>query len=209
LKRLASAAQKNVVVVAPTGAAAINAGGVTIHSMFGLPLTGFVPSDDVVDLNIATNRYRLLREHLRLTREKLHVLREMDLLIIDEVSMVRADIHDAIDVVLRHVRRNRQPLGDAQALLIGDVHQLPAIAREAEWEILKTYYRSPYFFDSRVWPQLNAAQIELQKIYRQRDKRFLTLLNGIRNRRLDADDLRRLRERYDRISNRPSRATFC
>jgi len=196
LKRLASAAQKNVVVVAPTGVAAINAGGVTIHSMFGLPLTCFVPSDDVVDLNIATNRYRLLREHLRLTREKLHVLREMDLLIIDEVSMVRADILDAIDVVLRHVRGNRQPLGDAQILLIGDVHQLPPVAREAEWEILKTYYRSPYFFDSRVWPQLNAAQIELRKVYRQRDERFLELLNNIRNRQLDTDGLRRLQERY-------------
>jgi ATP-dependent DNA helicase PIF1 len=117
-KGLAGRTQKSVVVVAPTGVAAVNAGGVTIHSMFGLPLTCFVPGDDVVDPNIATNRYRLLGEHLRLTREKLHVLREMDLLIIDEVSMVRADIFDAIDVVLRHVRGNRQPLGDAQVLLI-------------------------------------------------------------------------------------------
>ena len=196
LKRLASAAQKNVVVVAPTGVAAVNAGGVTIHSMFGLPLSCFVPSDDVIDPNIATNRYRLLREHLRLTRERLQVLREMDLLIIDEVSMVRADTLDAIDVVLRHVRGNRQPLGDAQVLLIGDVHQLPPVARAAEWEILKTYYRSPYFFDSRVWPQLNAAQIELRKVYRQSDERFLELLNNIRARQLDTDGLRRLQERY-------------
>ena len=196
LKGVASATQKSVVVVAPTGVAAVNAGGVTIHSMFGLPLTCFVPSDDVVDPNIATNRYRLLGEGLRLTREKLRVLREMDLLIIDEVSMVRADIFDAIDVVLRHVRGNRRPLGDAQVLLIGDVHQLPPVVKEAEWEILKTYYRSPYFFDSRVWPQLHAAQIELRTIYRQRDERFLKLLNGIRNRQLDTDDLRRLRDRY-------------
>jgi ATP-dependent DNA helicase PIF1 len=196
LKGLAGRTQKSVVVVAPTGVAAINAGGVTIHSMFGLPLTCFVPSDDVVDPNVATNRYRLLGEHLRLTREKLRVLREMDLLIIDEVSMVRADILDAIDVVLRHVRGNRRPLGDAQVLLIGDMHQLPPVVKDAEWDVLKTYYRSPYFFDSRVWPQLNAAQIELQRIYRQSDERFLKLLNGIRSRRLDADDFRRLRERY-------------
>ncbi|HWM69291.1 MAG TPA: helix-turn-helix domain-containing protein [Steroidobacteraceae bacterium] len=196
LKELAAATQKSVVVVAPTGVAAVNAGGATIHSMFGLPLTCFVPSDDVVDPNIATNRYRLLGEYLRLTREKLHVLREMDLLIIDEVSMVRADIFDAIDGVLRHVRGNRQPLGDVQVLLIGDVHQLPPVVRDAEWEILKAYYRSPYFFDSRVWAQLNAAQIELRKVYRQSDERFLELLNNIRNRQLDKDDLRRLQERY-------------
>ena len=196
LKGVASATQKSVVVVAPTGVAAVNAGGVTIHSMFGLPLTCFVPSDDVIDPNMATNRYRLLGERLRLTREKLQVLREMDLLIIDEVSMVRADIFDAIDVVLRHVRGNRQPFGDAQVLLIGDVHQLPPVVKEAEWQILKTYYRSPYFFDSRVWPQLHAARIELQRIYRQRDERFLELLNGIRNRQLDRDDSRRLQERY-------------
>jgi len=170
------------VVVAPTGVAAINAGGVTIHSMFGLPLTCIVPSDEVVDPNIATNRYRLLREHLRLTREKLHVLREMDLLIIDEVSMVRADILDAIDVVLRHVRGNRQPLGDAQILL---TRRRPIncrrLAREAEWEILKTYYRQVLLLRLPGCGRSSMrAQIELQKIYRQRDERFLTLLNGIR-----------------------------
>jgi ATP-dependent exoDNAse (exonuclease V) alpha subunit len=197
LKRLVERTQKNVVVVAPTGVAAVNAGGTTIHSMFGLPLTCFVPSDDMVDLNIATNRFRLLGERLRLTRDKLQVLREMDLLIIDEVSMLRADVLDAIDMVLRHVRANRQTFGGAQLLLIGDVHQLPPVVKDAEWEILKTYYRSPYFFDSRLWPQLNAAHIELQRVYRQRDERFLELLNGIRNRRLDADGYRSLQERYD------------
>ena len=197
LRRLAERTQKNVVVVATTGVAAVNAGGVTIHSMFGLPLTCFVPNDDFVDPNVATNRYRLLREHLRLRKEKLRVLREMDLLIVDEVSMVRCDTLDAIDLVLRTVRRNRQPFGDVQVLLIGDVHQLPPVAKEAEWSLLKTYYRSPYFFDSLVWRELNAAQIELQTIYRQSDARFLTLLNNVRNRKLHADDYRRLQERYD------------
>jgi DNA-binding NarL/FixJ family response regulator len=197
LKRLAERPQKNVVVVAPTGVAAVNAGGATIHSMFGLPLTCFVPSDDIVDLNIATNRHRLLGERLRLTREKLQVLREMELLIIDEVSMVRADVLDAIDAVLRHVRGNRRAFGEVQVMLIGDLHQLPPVVRDAEWDILKAYYRGPYFFDSRLWPQLNAAQIELQTIYRQRDERFIGLLNDIRNRRLDAAGYRLLQERYD------------
>jgi PIF1-like helicase/Helix-turn-helix domain/UvrD-like helicase C-terminal domain len=197
LRRLADRTQKNVVVVAPTGVAAVNAGGVTIHSMFGLPLTCFVPNDDLVDPNVATNRHRLLRAHLHLRKEKLRVLREMDLLIVDEVSMVRCDTLDAIDLVLRTVRGNRHPFGDVQVLLIGDVHQLPPVAQEMEWNLLKTYYRSPYFFDSLVWSQLNAAQIELHTIYRQSDARFLSLLNNIRNRKLGADDYRRLRERYD------------
>jgi ATP-dependent DNA helicase PIF1 len=197
LKRIVERTQKNVVVVAPTGVAAINAGGVTIHSMFGLPLTCFVPSDDFVDLNIATNRRRLLHEHLHFRQEKLRVLREMDLLIIDEVSMVRCDALDAIDLVLRTIRGSAQPFGDAQVLLFGDMHQLPPVVKDAEWDILKTYYRSPYFFDSLVWSPLGAAQIELRTIYRQSDARFLSLLSHIRDRKMDADDYERLRERYD------------
>lgn len=167
LKRLVERAQKNVVVVAPTGVAAVNAGGVTIHSMFGLPLTCFVPSDDFVDPNVATNRQRFLHEHLRLRDDKLRVLRQMDLLIVDEVSMVRCDTLDAIDLVLRTVRRNRQPFGDVQVMLIGDVHQLPPVAKDAEWSVLRSYYPSPYFFDSLVWQQLDAVQIELQTIDRK------------------------------------------
>lgn len=197
LRKLAQVARKNIVVVAPTGVAAVNAGGVTIHSMFGLPLTCFVPTDDAVDPNIATNRRRLLSEHLRLRSEKLRVLRELELMIIDEVSMVRCDTLDAIDLVLRTVRHNHQPFGGVQALLIGDVHQLPPVAKEAEWNVLKHYYPSPYFFDSVIWAQLHAGQIELQKVYRQNDTRFLSLLNNIRHRRPSGDDYQALRERYD------------
>jgi ATP-dependent DNA helicase PIF1 len=197
LKRIVERTKKNVVVVAPTGVASINAGGVTIHSMFGLPLTCFVPSDDSVDLNRATNRLRMLHEHIHFRKDKLQVLREMDMLIIDEVSMVRCDLFDVIDFVLRTVRRNHQPFGDAQILLFGDMHQLPPVVKEEDWNILKSYYRSPYFFDSLVWPQLEAAEIELQKIYRQSDERFLALLNNIRNRKIDADDYERLHERYN------------
>ncbi len=197
LKQIVEKTNKNVVVVAPTGVAAINAGGVTIHSMFGLPLTCFVPSNDFVDLNIATNQRRLLHEHIHFRKDKRQVLREMDTLIIDEVSMVRCDIFDTIDFVLRTVRRNERPFGDVQVLLFGDMHQLPPVVKEPDWNIMKTYYRSPYFFDSLVWSRLSAAEIELQTIYRQSDARFLALLSHIRNHEMDADDYERLRERYD------------
>lgn len=196
LRKLVQSAQKNIVVAAPTGVAAVTAGGVTLHSMFGLPLTCFVPCDDPVDPGIATNR-RLLTENLRLRAEKVRVLRELDLLIIDEISMVRCDILDAIDFTLRKVRGVPQPFGDVQVVFIGDIHQLPPVAREAQWAVLRHYYRSPYFFDALVWPKLNAARIELQTVYRQRDARFLSLLEHIRHRRLDPDDERLLRARYD------------
>jgi hypothetical protein len=195
LKRIVEQTRKNVVVVAPTGVAAINAGGVTIHSMFGLPLTCFVPSDDFVDLNLATNRRRLLHEHIHFRKDKLRVLREMDTLIIDEISMVRCDILDAVDFVLRTVRRSEQPFGDIQVILFGDMHQLPPVVKEPEWSILKAYYRSPYFFDSQVYPQLSASEIELQTIYRQSDARFLSLLSHIRERRMDEADYEQLRKR--------------
>jgi hypothetical protein len=197
LKRIAERSQKNVVVVAPTGVAAVNAGGATLHSMFGLPLTCFVPNDDSVDPRVATNRRQFLSEHLRLRKEKVRVLRELDLLIIDEVSMVRCDMLDAVDLVLRRVRDERRPFGGVQVLLIGDVHQLPPVARDAEWSVLQRYYGSPYFFDSLVWPQLDAARIELQTIYRQNDARFLSLLENIRNCKLDPADEQNLSERYD------------
>jgi hypothetical protein len=197
LKRVVGQTKKKVVVVAPTGVAAINAGGVTIHSMFGLPLTCFVPNDDSVDLNIATNRRRMLQDHIHFRKDKIRVLREMDTLIIDEVSMVRCDLLDVIDFVMRTVRRNEKPFGDVQVLLFGDMHQLPPVVRDPEWNILQAYYPSQYFFDSLVWPLLCAAEIELKTIYRQSDARFLTLLSHIRDRRMDADDIERLRERYN------------
>lgn len=196
LRKLVTTTRKNLIVVAPTGVAAVNAGGVTLHSMFGLPLTCFVPNDDAVDPVVATNRARLLSDHLRLRREKIDVLRELDLLIIDEVSMVRCDVLDAVDLVLRTVRGNPQPFGDVQLLLIGDVHQLPPVARERDWSVLERYYRSPFFFDSLVWPHLDAVRIELQSVYRQSDARFLELLNNIRHRAPSEEDLNLLRERY-------------
>ena len=155
LKHIAEKTTKNFVVVAPTGVAAINAGGVTIHSMFQLPITSFIPSDEFVDMNIATNR-RLLISRLRMDKMKRRVLEEMELLVIDEVSMVRCDVLDAVDFVLQIVRRNRNPFGGVQVMLIGDMHQLPPVVRENEWNIVSKYYASPYFFDSLVYQQLDA-----------------------------------------------------
>jgi hypothetical protein len=197
LKRIAEQTRKNVIVAAPTGVAAINAGGVTIHSMFGLPLTCFVPGDDFVDLNLATNRLRLRQDHIHFRKDKLSVLRELDTLIIDEVSMVRCDVLDAVDFVMRTARRNERPFGNVQVLLFGDLHQLPPVVKDPEWNILQKYYGSPYFFDSLVWKQLDAAEIELQTIYRQSDAGFLNLLSHIRNHEMNPADYEQLRTRYN------------
>lgn len=196
LKKIAQQTTKNFVVVAPTGVAAINAGGVTIHSQFNLPLTSFIPNSDSVNLNLVTNR-RALMEHMNFRKDKRKVIQEMELLIVDEISMVRADILDAIDFVMRKVRRREKPFGGVQVMLIGDMHQLPPVVKEPEWQILKNYYASPYFFDSIVWKQLDAAEIELKKIYRQSDARFLRLLNNIRHQELDEDDYEELKKRYN------------
>lgn len=196
LHQIAKKTTKNFVIVAPTGVAAINAGGVTIHSQFNLPLTSFIPTGDWTDLNLVTNR-RALLEHMQFRKEKRKVIQEMDLLIIDEVSMVRADVLDAVDFVMRTIRRNQKPFGGVQVLLIGDMHQLPPVVKDNEWSILKNYYASPYFFDSVVWKQLNSAEIELKKIYRQSDERFLRLLNNIRHQQLDEADYEKLKSRYN------------
>ncbi len=196
LKHLAKHTTKNFVVVAPTGVAAINAGGVTLHSQFNLPLTSFIPTADKVDLNLITNR-RALLEHMNFRKDKRKVIQEMELLIVDEVSMVRADILDAVDFVMRTVRRKQKPFGGVQVMLIGDMHQLPPVVKDNEWAILKNYYASPYFFDSMVWKELNAAEIELKKIYRQSDRRFLRLLNNIRHLEIDEDDYEELKKRYN------------
>ena len=195
LKKLAEQTTKNFVVVAPTGVAAINAGGVTIHSMFNLPLTSFIPSNDFVDRNIATNK-RMLAGHIRFNRDKRKVIEEMELLIIDEVSMVRCDILDAVDYVLQIIRRNRNPFGGVQVMLIGDMHQLPPVTRDNEWVLLKQFYSSPYFFDSQVYQKLDAVQIELKKIYRQQDELFLNILNNIRSRELTEYDYEHLEKRF-------------
>ena len=195
LKNITAKTSKNFVIVAPTGVAAINAGGTTIHSMFHLPITSFIPSGDYVDMNIAINR-RALIDHMKFKKDRMRVLQEMELLIMDEVSMVRCDIMDAVDFVLRTVRKSSEPFGGVQVMLIGDMHQLPPVIKEPEWAILKKYYTGPYFFDSKVWKDLDAVQIELKHVYRQSDQRFIDLLNNIRHQDMDEDDYEQLKERY-------------
>jgi PIF1-like helicase/Helix-turn-helix domain/HRDC domain/Helicase len=198
LKYIRENCPKQMAVVAPTGVAAINAGGVTIHSFFQLPFSPFVPeskefsnrNDEVI------NRHNLI-SRLRMTSEKKKVLQELELLIIDEISMVRCDMLDAIDTVLRHFRRRYyERFGGVQMLFIGDMFQLPPVIKEPEWKVLSGFYNSPYFFDSAVIREDPPVYIEFNKIYRQSEERFIRLLNQIRNDNLDEDGMNILESRY-------------
>lgn len=210
LRNILKKTTKNTAVVAPTGVAAINAGGVTIHSMFGLPLTSFIPNNDFVDLNLANNRSSL-KKHMRFRKEKRKLLQELDLLIIDEISMVRADLLDAIDFILQNVRQNREAFGGLQVVFIGDLFQLPPVVREDSWQILREYYDSPFFFDSYAWKNANAFTIELLHIYRQADPLFIDILNNVRNGEVSEEDLLTLNElSYKRASSQDKEyITLC
>ncbi len=189
LKYLKENCTKNVVVAAPTGVAAINAGGVTLHSLFQLPFQPFLPTKN--------NKDELLGK-IRFNKQRQQLLRKMELLIIDEISMVRCDVMDAIDTILRSVRRNYHlPFGGVQLLCIGDLYQLPPVAQQHEWNILQEYYASPFFFDSVAVKEQSPLLIELNKIYRQKEDSFVRLLNKIRNNDMDADDFEDLHMRYD------------
>jgi hypothetical protein len=184
LKYIKQRCPKQMVVVAPTGVAAINAGGVTIHSFFQLPLSPFLP-EGFSQGNEATNRHTLL-SRLRLNSERRKIIQELELLVIDEISMVRCDVLDAVDLVLRHVRyRSHERFGGVQVLFIGDMFQLPPVAREAEWSVLREYYKSPFFFDSYVMREDPPVYVEFTKIYRQTEERFIGLLNRVRNNEMD------------------------
>lgn len=198
LKQIVNNTFKKCLIVAPTGIAAINAGGVTIHSLFQLPFGCFIP----VNQPAPTQTYIKLNDpisvikNLQMYDSKRKLLREIELLIIDEVSMLRADLLDAIDLVLRHVRRNGFPFGGVQVLFIGDMLQLPPVIKDNEWEVLKTYYKSIYFFDAQVLQKSNPVYIELDKIYRQTDERFLNLLNHLRDNKLNQQDYDLLNTHY-------------
>lgn len=188
LRRLQAECPKQTVVVAPTGVAAINAEGVTIHSLFQLPPQLFLPTPAA--------RKQLFAE-MQLRQAKLRLLRNMELLVIDEVSMVRADLLDTIDAVLRHVRHRRSlPFGGVQVLFIGDLYQLSPVAREQEWQMLREYYDGPYFFQARVFQEIQPVYIELDHVYRQHDMQFIDLLNEVRNNRLSPQSLKMLNSRY-------------
>ena len=193
LNDFVSKTQKKYIVVAPTGIAAINAGGVTIHSMFGLPLRTFLPTTDRVDSNTANNIADLMH-HFKYRKDKLKLLRELELIIIDEVSMLRADVLDMMDFSLRSVRRNQQKFGGVQMLFIGDLYQLPPVVRDEY--ILKQYYNSPFFFDSYALKELPLITLELTTVYRQKDEKFLEILNEIRDGAVSDIDFETLNERY-------------
>ena len=182
---------KKYIVVAPTGIAAINANGVTIHSMFGLPLRTFVPTTERVDANLANN-IPDFRKHMKFRSEKIKLLREIDIVIIDEVSMLRADVLDMVDMVLRNVRRNEKPFGGVQMLFIGDLYQLPPVVREES--ILNKYYPSIFFFNSVAIKKISLISVELTKVHRQKDEKFLKILDDIREGnqyKIDFDELNR------------------
>ena len=188
LRRLREQSPKRMVVLAPTGIAAINAGGVTIHSFFQLSFAPFVPDTTLNPAQI----------HYRINKEKRNIIRSMDLLVIDEISMVRADLLDAVDATLRRYRDREKPFGGVQLLMIGDLQQLAPVVKDSEWEMLRHYYETPYFFASRALRETTYMTIELEKVYRQSDTFFLSLLNKIRENKADDEVLNELNKRYQR-----------
>jgi len=190
LRNIVETCNKRFVVVAPTGVAAINAGGSTIHSFFQLPPSAFLPT--VKDFY---NEYSLSQNSHNLRRNKIKILQSLDLLIIDEISMVRADLLDAIDDRLRQYRHNSKPFGGVQLLMVGDLYQLPPVVKEDEWQYMKQVYASPFFFESKAFKQLNYISIELTHVYRQNEAEFVEILNNIRQQQNVADTLQRLNSR--------------
>ena len=192
LKYICANTKKKHVVLAPTGIAAINAGGSTLHSFFKLPFYPLLPDDP----NFSLQRGRI-HEFFKYTKPHRKLLEELELVIIDEISMVRADIIDAVDRILRVYSRNlREPFGGKQILLVGDVFQLEPVVKGDEREILNRFYPTPYFFSARVFNQIDLVSIELQKVYRQTDATFVGVLDHIRNNTVGATDLQLLNTRY-------------
>ena len=197
LKYIKETQLKNTAIIAPTGVAAINAGGTTIHSFFQLPFTPYIPLNKAFINNDTVNDNYSLISRLRLSNDRKDVMQNLELLIIDEISMVRCDVLDAIDTVLRHVRNQYgKPFGGVQVLLIGDMLQLPPVVKEEEWQILSGYYTSPYFFNSMVIETHAPVYIELDKIYRQNDEGFVNILNQVRNNELDNEGHALLHSRF-------------
>ena len=174
-------------MLAPTGVAAINAGGMTIHSFFQLPFGPFLPG--YAQAEGGKNKYKF-------SKRKIDIIRTLDLLVIDEISMVRADLLDAIDDVLRRYRGNQQPFGGVQLLMIGDLHQLAPVVKDDEWDLLRDAYPTMYFFGSNALCQTDYVVIELKQIYRQTSQHFIDILNRVRNNTADAAVFAELDKRY-------------
>ena len=183
LKKIVESTQKNTVIVAPTGIAALNAGGVTIHSFFQLPFGSFIPETNSPNdaFHIKHENKTSLKRHFKMNKKRISIIRNLELLIIDEVSMLRADLMDAIDWMLKIVRRNDEPFGGIQVLFIGDLLQLPPVVKNEEWNLLRNYYKGVYFFNSHVLVSHPPLIIELTTIFRQQDTHFIDLLNNLRH----------------------------
>ena len=196
LREIIQTTHKNTVVVAPTGIAALNAGGVTIHSMFQLPFGGFIPDNSSPHFseNTKFETRATLRRHFKMSGLKKSVIKNMELLIIDEVSMLRADLLDAMDFMMQTVRKKTSPFGGVQVLYIGDLLQLPPVIRDEEWRTLKNYYRGKFFFHSHVIQQNPPLYIELSKIFRQTDDVFISILNNLRNNQISPQDVQNLNQ---------------
>jgi len=198
LHKIINTCYKNTVVVAPTGIAALNAGGVTIHSMFQLPFASFLPTlsnPPIVNEFLRFENRFSLRKHFQMHKNKQQVICNMELLIVDEVSMLRADVLDAMDYMLQFIRKDKRPFGGVQVLFIGDLLQLPPVVKQEEWEVLKHYYKGMYFFQSEVITQNPLLYVELETIYRQTDKLFISILNHLRENQLTSEDIKQL-EKY-------------
>jgi hypothetical protein len=199
LRNLIQVTHKKAVIVAPTGIAAINAAGVTIHSLFQLPFGTYLPkqpSSGDSHYNQQYNTPKTITRHLQMNATKRKIFLDLELLIIDEVSMLRADLLDAIEMVLRYVRKSNESFGGVQVLFIGDLHQLPPVVKSNEWNLLGEFYKSAFFFDALALQQNPPVYIELEKIYRQADEVFINLLNNLRNNAVTEQDLALLKTYY-------------
>lgn len=197
LRHIKEHSHKKTAIVAPTGVAAINAGGTTLHSFFQLPFGPYLPSLKSTGVAVAATNEHTLFKNLRFNTEKRELLQELELLVIDEVSMLRADMLDAVDTILRHFRKQPLlPFGGLQVLFIGDLFQLPPVIKNEEWEILRSVYKSPFFFDALAVHQAPPVYLELKKIYRQNEAEFISILNNIRNNKATDTDLKKLHQHY-------------
>jgi hypothetical protein len=198
LRHIKENTPKSCVVVAPTGVAAINAGGVTMHSFFQLPFVPYIPEGGTMANGSEVHNQRSLFRNIRFAESKRRMMQHMQLLIIDEVSMLRADMLDAMDAILRRFRKKPHlPFGGLQVLFIGDLLQLPPVVQDHEWEVLQKHYPSPFFFDAKVLREHPPLCIELKHIYRQQDDVFIGLLNKVRNNAVSPQDIELLNARYN------------
>jgi hypothetical protein len=195
LRYVAQHTKKKNVVLAPTGIAAINAGGQTLHSFFKLPFHPLLPNDSRYNV-------RNMRKTLKYSGETIKLIRELELIIIDEISMVRADIIDFIDRLLRVYCRNmREPFGGKQLLLVGDIFQLEPVVKEEEWRLMQPFYSTAYFFAAKIWQEMQLVSIELRKVYRQSDAQFIGILDRIRENAATETDLKAINARVGKVSH--------